>query len=120
MNHDELRQLCLAWPGVDEGFPFGPEVLVFRVGGKLFLLTNLDSRPLSMNLKCDPERALELRATWNAVQPGWHMNKRHWNTVTVDGSVPRAELMEWVRHSYDLVFASLPAKVRREIAEAGA
>lgn len=112
MNHDLLREHCLSWPGVTEDFPFDPVVLALRVGGKIFALTSIDSRPMTINLKCDPERAVELRATYTAITPGWHMNKTHWNTVVVDGSLPSALVHELIRHSYDLVFASLSKRER--------
>lgn len=115
MNLEELRLYCLSLPDVTEDFPFDESVLVFRVGGKIFALTNIDSRPLTVNLKCEPERALELRASYACVQPGWHMNKKHWNTVTCDGSVGRNTLLEWVDHSWDRVVATLPAAQRAKL-----
>lgn len=115
MNIDTLRAYCLAKPAVEETLPFGPDTLVFKVAGKMFLLTGLDSDPLSFNVKCDPDLAVELRERYDAVQPGYHMNKKHWNTVTVDGSVSGKLLREWIDHSYDLVVDSLPAKVKSTI-----
>lgn len=115
MNIDTLRAYCLAKPAVEETLPFGPDTLVFKVAGKVFLLTGLDSDPLSFNVKCDPDLAVELRERYDAVQPGYHMNKKHWNTITVDGSVPGKLLKEWIDHSYDLVVESLPAKVKAEL-----
>lgn len=103
---------CLAKPGAEETTPFGPEVLVYKVGGKMFALTNPDAFPPRLNLKCDPERALELRQEFEGVIPGYHMNKKHWNTVTLDGSIPSQLIAGWIDHSYDLVVASLP-KSRR-------
>lgn len=102
----------LAKPGAEETTPFGPEVLVYKVGGKMFALTDPAAFPPRLNLKCDPERALELRHEFEGVIPGYHMNKKHWNTVTLDGSIPASLIAEWIDHSYDLVVASLP-KSRR-------
>lgn len=115
MNIDTLRAYCLAKPAVEETLPFGPDTLVFKVAGKVFLLTGLDKDPLTFNVKCDPDLAIELRERYDAVQPGYHMNKKHWNTVTVDGSVSGKLLKEWIDHSYDLVVDSLPAKVKAEL-----
>lgn len=115
MNIDTLRAYCLAKPAVEETLPFGPDTLVFKVAGKVFLLTGLDNDPLTFNVKCDPDLAIELRERYDAVQPGYHMNKKHWNTVTVDGSVSGKLLKEWIDHSYDLVVDSLPAKVKAEL-----
>ncbi|RFZ92432.1 MmcQ/YjbR family DNA-binding protein [Mucilaginibacter conchicola] len=114
MNIEDLRDYCLAKPGVTEGFPFGEETLVFKVGEKVFLLTGLGDN--SFNVKCDPEKAIELREQFNEVQPGYHMNKKHWNTVRTDGSLTGKQLKEMVNHSYDLVLAGLPKKLREEIA----
>jgi predicted DNA-binding protein (MmcQ/YjbR family) len=117
MHLDTLREYCLAKPGVTEEMPFGPTALVFKVMGKLFLLANIDSRPLSFNVKCDPERAVQLRETYESVRPGYHMNKVHWNTILADGSVADAELKSWVDDSYRLVTGSLPRKIKAELAE---
>lgn len=114
MDLDRFRQHCLRLPGVTEETPFGPDVLVFKVGGKLFALAPLDLFE-SVNLKCDPERAVELRAEHPGITPGYHMNKVHWNTVATDGSVPDRLILELVDHSYDLVRASLPKKVREAL-----
>jgi predicted DNA-binding protein (MmcQ/YjbR family) len=108
----ELKALCLGFAGAVEDFPFGDEVSVFKVGGKMFAASHLDSQPLQVSLKCDPEIALRLRADHPAVAPGYHLNKRHWNTVTIDGSLPDQMLSEMLTDSYDLVVASLP-KARR-------
>ncbi|MDH6227045.1 MULTISPECIES: MmcQ/YjbR family DNA-binding protein [Streptomyces] len=113
MTPQELRALCLSFNGAVEDFPFGPDTSVFKVGGKLFALSALDARPLKANLKCDPDDALRLRrehGEW--ILPGWHMNKRHWNTVTVDGGLPDALVRELVEDSYDLVVAGLPRAER--------
>lgn len=114
MNIEDLRDYCLAKPGVTEGFPFGEETLVFKVGEKLFLLTGLGDN--SFNVKCDPEKAVELREQFNEVQPGYHMNKKHWNTVRTDGSLTNKQLKDMIDHSYYLVLAALPKKMREEIA----
>ncbi|MFD8774915.1 MmcQ/YjbR family DNA-binding protein [Streptomyces sp. NPDC059916] len=111
MTPQELRALCLSFNAAVEEFPFNPGTSVFKVLGKLFALTNLDARPLTVNLKCDPEDAVRLRAEHDAVAPGWHMNKRHWNTVTV-GELPDRMVRELVEDSYDLVVAGLPRAER--------
>lgn len=104
MTVDALREYCLQKGGkVTEGFPFGDDVLVFKVHQKIFLLLLLDVHPKTINLKCDPERAIELRERYEAVQPGYHMNKKHWNTVVLDGSIPPQEIRAMIDHSYDLV-----------------
>ncbi|MEU4154442.1 MmcQ/YjbR family DNA-binding protein [Streptomyces sp. NPDC026659] len=113
MRPQELRALCLSFNAVVEDFPFNPETSVFKVLGKMFALTNLGARPLTVNLKCDPEDAVRLRAEHeDLIVPGWHMNKRHWNTVTADGALPDALLRELVEDSYDLVVAGLPRAER--------
>ena len=103
MNAEEIREYCLSKKGVEESFPFGNETLVFKVGNKIFLLTSLDSENFRFNVKCDPEKAIELREEFACVLPGYHMNKKHWNTVVVDGSVSTKQLKQWIDHSYDLV-----------------
>ena len=113
MTFDALRAYCLSMKGATEDMPFGEDVLVFRVMSRLFALTGLDAHPQTVNLKCDPEWALELRARYEAVQPGYHMNKKHWNTVVLDGSIPLDEVREMIDHSYDLVVRSLK-KAERE------
>ncbi|WP_314221491.1 MmcQ/YjbR family DNA-binding protein [Streptomyces zaehneri] len=113
MTPQELRALCLSFNAAVEDFPFRPEISVFKVGGKLFALTTLDARPLTVNLKCDPDDAVRLRAEHaGLIVPGWHMNKRHWNTVTVDGELPDRLVRELVEDSYDLVVAGLPRAER--------
>src|ERR1700733_4065562 len=112
MDIESLRAYCLAKPVVEETFPFGETTLVFKVAGKMFLLTSLDSPVLQFNVKCDPEQAIEWREKYPAVQPGYHMNKRLWNTVTVDGSIPARLLRQMIDDSYRLVVASLPIKSR--------
>ena len=106
---------CLSLPHVEECTPFGPDVLVYKVGGKLFALTEPDEFPARMNLKCDPDRAIELRDEHEGIIPGYHMNKRHWNTIILDGSVPSKLVRELIDHSYTLVTASLPSKARKEL-----
>ncbi len=103
MNIETLRDYCLSKPGAEETLPFGPDTLVFKVIGKAFLLVGLDAEDLRFNVKCDPDKALELRDEYSCVLPGYHMNKKHWNTIMVDGSVSNAMLKEWIDHSYSLV-----------------
>jgi len=105
MNIETLQQYCLSKPGVEETLPFGPDTLVYKVNGKVFLLTGLDSEDFRFNVKCDPDKALELREEFPCVLPGFHMNKKHWNTIVVDGSASSQQLKEWIDHSYDLVTA---------------
>ena len=107
MNAESLREYCLTKPGAEETFPFGPDTIVYKVGGKVFLLTGLDSEELRFNVKCDPEKAIELREEFSCVLPGYHMNKKHWNTIVVDGSVSTKQLKVWIDHSYELVANSL-------------
>jgi predicted DNA-binding protein (MmcQ/YjbR family) len=102
MDIEKIRDHCMAKPGVTEGFPFGEDTLVFKIKGKIFALANL-SGELSLNLKCDPALALELRERYSSVIPGYHMNKKHWNTIAIDGTVPDKELLSWIDHSYNLV-----------------
>ncbi|MEI8060207.1 MAG: MmcQ/YjbR family DNA-binding protein [Ferruginibacter sp.] len=104
MDIEALRNYVLQKPDVTEGFPFGEETLVFKIKDKIFLLTGLDSSPLQFNVKCDPEKAIEWREEFpDSVLPGFHMNKKHWNTVVVDGAVSNKLLKEMIDHSYDLV-----------------
>ena len=103
MNIDLIRDYCLSKQGAEETQPFGPDNLVYKVKGKMFLLMSIDETPLSINIKCDPELALELREKYASVLPGYHMNKKHWNTVKIDGSIPRKEILSWIDHSYSLV-----------------
>ncbi len=111
---DSLRKYCGQKPGSAETFPFGEQTLVFKVMGKMYALTDINSSELSVNLKCDPDWAMILREHYSAVKPGYHMNKRHWNTVTIDGSVPEDEFWEMVDHSYNLVVKGLK-KADRQI-----
>ncbi|MFC1848710.1 MmcQ/YjbR family DNA-binding protein [candidate division CSSED10-310 bacterium] len=115
MDLEAFRQFCSQKKGVMECFPFDFETLVMKVGSKMFALTAINVRPLRINLKCDPFIAEELRAEFAAVQPGYHMNKRHWNTVTVDGSIPKEKILWMIDHSYDLVFKGLKKSEREEI-----
>lgn len=103
MNIEDIRLYALSLPDVEEGFPFGEETLVFKIQGKLFLLMGLTREPLQFNVKCDPERAIELREQYDCVIPGYHMNKKHWNTVIVNGTMTGKELKEQISHSYSLV-----------------
>jgi predicted DNA-binding protein (MmcQ/YjbR family) len=112
MSFGNLRDHCIAKAGATEGFPFGDTALVFKVGGKMFATLMVDEVPPSITLKCDPERALLLRERYQAVQGGYYMNKRHWNTIVVDGTVPRTEVLELIDHSYDLVVAGLSKAAR--------
>ena len=114
MDQHELKAQCLALPGASEEFPFGDEVSVFKVGGKMFAACNLDAQPLQLSVKCDPELAVQLRAAHPAIAPGYHLNKRHWNTITLDGSLPDQMVTDMLGDSYDLVVASLP-KARRPV-----
>jgi predicted DNA-binding protein (MmcQ/YjbR family) len=97
-----LREYCISKKGATESFPFGEDTLVFKTSGKIFALVNLDG-DLSLNLKCDPALALELRERHSSVMPGYHMNKKHWNTIILDGTVPDKEVFSWIDHSYDLI-----------------
>ncbi|MXV15015.1 MmcQ/YjbR family DNA-binding protein [Hufsiella ginkgonis] len=116
MNIEELRDYCLDKKGTTEGFPFGEEVLVFKVGGKMFLLAPVEGR-LTMNAKCDPDRAVELRERYPEIVPGYHMNKQQWNTVDLTGNLPNGLIRELVDHSYDLVYRKLTKKLQHEIAD---
>jgi predicted DNA-binding protein (MmcQ/YjbR family) len=115
MDVESFREYCLAKKGVTEGTPFGETVLVFKVSGKMFALVALDEIPATANLKCDPDLALELRDRYEQVQPGYHMNKKHWNTVEIEGGIPAAELRKMIDHSYELVVKSLPKKAQRKL-----
>ncbi|MFI1733530.1 MmcQ/YjbR family DNA-binding protein [Streptomyces acidicola] len=113
MTPQELRAFCLSFNAAVEDFPFNPETSVFKVLGKMFALTYLDGRPLTINLKCDPEDAVRLRGEYpGLIIPGYHMNKRHWNTVTADGDLPDHIVRELIEDSYDLVVAGLPRAER--------
>jgi predicted DNA-binding protein (MmcQ/YjbR family) len=113
MDLESFREYCLSKPGATEDMPFGEDVLVFRVGGKMFALASLDEIPATANLKCDPDLALELRDRYEQVRPGYHMNKKHWNTVEIDNGIPDAEVRKMIDHSYELVVKRLPDAKRK-------
>ena len=115
MDPVELRRLCLAHTAAVEEFPFGPGTSVFKVAGKMFALSALDRRPLEVSVKCEPELAVVLRDTYAAIGPGYHLNKRHWNTVTLDGSLPDELVRDLVEDSYDLVVSAFPKRTREEL-----
>lgn len=115
MDIEQFREYCLSLPGVTEEFPFGDNTLVYKVMGKIFALTDLETFE-SMNLKCDPETAIELRERYDGVIPGYHMNKKYWNTVETHSGIPNKLLLEWIRNSYDLVVAGLPKKTKEALA----
>ena len=112
MNLEEFREYCLAKPSATESTPFGEDTLVFKVAGKIFALASLDEVPATANLKCDPDLALELRDRYEEVRAGYHMNKKHWNTVELEGAIPNVELRKMIDHSYELVVKSLPKRMR--------
>ena len=114
MDIESLREYCLSKRGAEETLPFGPDTLVYKVAGKAFLLVGLDSEDLRFNVKCDPDLAEELREQYPCVLPGYHMNKKHWNTIIVDGSVSSKQLREWIDHSYDLIINNLPKKTGKK------
>ena len=114
MDIEAVREYCLKKKGVSETLPFGEDTPVYKVGGKIFLIANMDT-PVSINLKCDPEKAVELREEYDAVLPGYHMNKQHWNTVIFDGSIKDNLIFAWIDHSYNLVADSLPKKEKIKI-----
>ncbi len=102
MDIESIRTHCISKENVTEGFPFGEDTLVFKTGGKIFALVNL-SGDLSINLKCEPSLAIDLRERYPAVSPGYHMNKKHWNTIDLDGTVPDKDVFSWIDHSYELI-----------------
>jgi predicted DNA-binding protein (MmcQ/YjbR family) len=110
MDIESIRDYCLKKKLVEEGFPFGDTVLVFKVKGKMFLLARLDTPVLEFNVKCDPEKAIEWREQYPAVQPGYHMNKKMWNTVFIDNSIPTRTIRQMIDDSYELVVRSLPKR----------
>ena len=112
MDAAELRRWCLAHTGAVEEFPFGPRTSAFKVAGKMFALSALDGSPLEVSVKCEPELAVELRGTYAAIRPGYHLNKRHWNTVTLDGSLPAELIRDLVEDSYDLVVSARSRSAR--------
>jgi predicted DNA-binding protein (MmcQ/YjbR family) len=111
----ELRRWCLQQGGALEEFPFGPEHSVFKVGGKMFALSALDRSPLEVSVKCEPDLAVELRNSYRAIRPGYHLNKRHWNTITLDGSLSDQLVRDLIEDSYDLVVSALPQRVRNQL-----
>jgi predicted DNA-binding protein (MmcQ/YjbR family) len=115
MTRDEVLTFCLAMPGAEETYPFGDEVAVIKVSGKMFALVLLSGDPGVVNLKCDPAHALELRAVYAAIRPGYHQDKRHWNSVDLDGSIEDDVVRELVEDSYDLVVAGLSRRVRAQL-----
>jgi len=115
MNIEELRDYCLALNGATEHFPFDEVTLVLKVQGKMFGLIPLDNPETQITLKCDPEKAISLREDYSAIVPAWHFNKKHWNTVLIDPSISRALLCELIQHSYSLVVAGLPKKLKLEL-----
>jgi predicted DNA-binding protein (MmcQ/YjbR family) len=115
MDADELQRLCLSFPGSAETFPFGPETSVFKVAGKVFAISRLGQEPLEVSLKCEPLLAERLREGYPAIRPGYHLNKRHWNTVALDGSIPDRTVTDMVEDSYDLIVSALPRARRRAL-----
>ena len=115
MDAAGLREWCLRRPGAVEEFPFGPEHSVFKVAGKMFALSALDRTPLQVSVKCEPELAVDLRSTYPAIRPGYHLNKRHWNTITLDDSLPDQLVRDLVEDSYDLIVSALPKRVREQL-----
>ena len=115
MNIESFRSYCLTKPGVTEEFPFDDTTLVFKVMGKMFAATGLDEQTFEVNLKCDPERAIELREQYNEIRPGFHMNKEHWNTIDFGGTIPQTMLTELIDDSYNLVVRNMTKKMREEL-----
>ena len=115
MDAAELRRWCLAQNGAIEDFPFTPEHSVFKVVGKMFALSALERTPLEVSVKCEPELAVELRNSYPAIRPGYHLNKRHWNTITLDGSMSDQLVRDLIEDSYDLVVSALPKRVRAKL-----
>lgn len=114
MDIEEIIAYCLSKKGAEQSFPFDDTTLVIKVGGKIFILIRLEGDAW-INLKCDPEKAIELRESNPAISPGYHMSKKHWNTVVLDGSMTRKLLFEMINHSYELVFESLSTKIKSEL-----
>ena len=115
MDLAQFRKYCLSKPFATEGTPVGPDVLVFKVRGKMFALASLEEVPTTVNLKCEPDLALDLRDRYEQVQPGYHMNKKRWNTVEIDSEIPDAEVRKMIDHSYELVIKSLPKAERKKL-----
>ena len=114
MDMEQLREYCLQKPGATEGFPFGEQTLVFKVGEKIFLLAGLETGD-RFNAKADPDQAVEWREQHEEITPGYHMNKKHWNTIRIDGGLKNSLILEIIDHSYEIVFKGLPAKLRSAI-----
>jgi len=112
MNIEEIREYCIKKKAVTESFPFDETILVFKVAGKVFLLMGIDSNPVQFNVKCNPEKAIELRENYSCVLPGYHMNKAHWNTILCNGIASQKLIFSWIDDSYNLIVAGLPKKVR--------
>ena len=115
MDAGELRACCLRHPGAIEDFPFGPATSVFKVAGKIFAISALERTPLEVSVKCDPDLAVALRDSYPAIRPGYHLNKRHWNTITLDGGLPDQLVRDLIEDSYDLVVSALPKRVRDQL-----
>jgi predicted DNA-binding protein (MmcQ/YjbR family) len=115
MDSSDLRSWCLRQPGAIEEFPFGPEHSVFKVAGKMFALSALERAPLEVSVKCEPELAVGLRETHPAIRPGYHLNKRHWITITLDGSLRDQLVRELIEDSYDLIVSALPKQIREQL-----
>jgi len=115
VNAVDLQRWCLAQAGATEDFPFAPHVSVFKVAGKMFALSALERTPLEISVKCEPDLAVELRNSYDAIRPGYHLNKRHWNTMTLDGSLPDQLVRDLIEDSYDLVVSALPKRTQEEL-----
>ena len=115
MKIGDLKKYCAQKPGSQETYPFGPDTLVFKVGGRMYALAGIDDHPVRLNLKCDPDQAQVLRAMQESIIPGYHMNKEHWNTVILDGSLPAELIYQLIDDSYNLVFQKLPLKIRESL-----
>lgn len=111
MNIEQLIEYCMSFAATTAEFPFDQKTLVMKVHGKMFLLVDVES-PDSINVKCDPEKAVELRESFSSVEPGYHMNKKHWNTIQLNGELNKQELEYWIKHSYELVVSKLPKKLK--------
>lgn len=115
MHVEEIRDYCLVKTGVEESFPFDNETLVFKVGGKIFLLLSLNANPIQFNVKCEPNKAIDLREKYTYVLPGYHMNKQHWNTIICSSGISKSLIFDWIDDSYNLVLKSLPKKIRSNL-----
>ncbi len=115
MDIEHLREYCLNKKGTEESFPFDETTLVFKVAGKIFLIADITTQPLQFNVKCDPEKALELREQYTCVLPGYHMNKKHWNTIICEGQVGDKLLKQWIDDSYRLIVSGVSRKLREEL-----